>query len=187
MAIEIISADYYYNGKNQLGYPSINVIIVTNSSSYTYILSSSGHLKAEGKATATSITIGVGFNNSNYEYTLDIQVADKNGSTATKSIIIYTYFKEFLLNGYLGDDKNTYMYNCNGKPAPIKAEVWNGFCNAAKDKGLTITRATQGGSMLAAVNDAARQLKVIETSESMKGKTITLKFFEDLVKALNNI
>lgn len=184
MAIQIISANYYYNGKNTSGYPTINVIVVTNSSNYTCTLSSSGHPKGEKKATTASITIeGIGFNNSNQKYTLDIQVTDNNGSTATASITIYTYFKEFLLNGYIGDDGEMYIYNYNEKPAPIKAEVWNGFCNAAKDKGLTITRATQGGSMLAAVKSASTALGV-SLPENNK---VTKQFFKNLANALNNI
>lgn len=86
------------------------------------------------------------------------------------------------LNSYIGSDGKTYMNNYNGKPAPVTADEWNRFCAAASDRGITITGATQGGSMLAAVQSASNKLGV----DLPEGNKVTLQFFTDLAKALNN-
>lgn len=86
------------------------------------------------------------------------------------------------LNSYKGTDGKTYMNNYNNKPAPVTAGEWNRFCDIAKLKGITITRATQGGNMLNAVKSASSKLGV----KIPTGNKVTLQFFYDLASALNN-
>ena len=107
-------------------------------------------------------------------------------TSASTTITIYTGIKledfSWKLNSYTGSDGKIYMNNYNNKPAPVTAEEWNRFCDAASNKGITITRAVQGGSMLAAVKSASSKLGV----QLPEGNEITLQFFDDLAKALNS-
>ena len=188
MAIEIKSVSYKYTGISG-GYPRISVTITTNLSSYYYKLSSNGYSKGSGNATSATYTIeDIGFNNVDTEYQLNIYVDDQQpmSTSANTTITIYTGIKledfSWKLNSYTGSDGKIYMNNYNNKPAPVTAEEWNRFCDAASDRGITITRAIQGGSMLAAVQSASNKLDI----QLPEGNKVTLQFFTDLAKALNS-
>lgn len=138
--------------------------------------------------------------NTNYVFTIQYN-KDDDGNWGSENIqdlirgetFTTPQFFSWKLNSYVSNGK-TYMYNYNNKPAPITAEQWNRFCNAASDRGITITGARPGDPMLKAVDSAINALGLgnqlgsyNQTTKkyTMKGKIITLDFFETLVNTLN--